>query len=281
MREIQKVSHPQDDHWFANKYKDYGITCRYDWYVWKTNKEHGESWNFIADPEEDKNSIAKTKGTGSSDYDVGDEEAVYDKKKRKKFVPPPFDIGDLFKFDYEAAFNYKPNKKFNRLFSLKFEHNFYNIDKDKKYQKFIEIYNEDLMNGNIDNINNLCQRISKYISDNNINMSNKVGGSVICNIALMISKYIKTGVLDTDIDFICKMSEEELNEEYNMYCLFLLCQVFTSKYHYVNQYICNTLIKEWWRICLIRHRNSDKDMKSKGIIPYFKKKGNEVSIEIY
>ena len=72
-----------------------------------------------------------------------------------KIIPPRFDIEDSFKFDYNEMFNYKQNKKFNKLYSLAFNHSFSNDDKNKKYQRFIEIYDEDLMNGNIEIINNI------------------------------------------------------------------------------------------------------------------------------
>ena len=273
-RQIQRTSH--DDWFFKDKYKEYGIKTRYEWFVWKRNREYGETFNLIN--YSDKNHLSKQKGTGSSEI-VNNEDTS--NKERVKFVPPRFDIEDLFKFDYNEMFNYKPNKKFNKLYSLIFNHKFFNIDKDNKYQRYIEIYNNDLMNGNIDIINNICQRLSQYIKDNNINISNYIGGSIICNIALMISNYIKTGKLDTSIDFICKMTEKEMNEEYNTYCLFLLCQIFTSKYHYVDQYICGNKTKEWWRISLLRHRYSDKDMKSKGVVPIFTISNGEINYKLY
>lgn len=273
-RKLQKISH--DDWYFENKYKDYGIKSRYDFYIWKTNKEYGETFNLINYV--DKNHISKQKGTGSTDIFT---ENNGPSKQKVKIIPPRFDIEDIFKFDYNEMFNYKQNKKFNKLYSLAFNHSFSNDDKNKKYQRFIEIYDEDLMNGNIEIINNICQRLSQYIIDNDINMSRYVGGSVICNIALMISNYIKTGELDTSIDFICKMSEKDMNEEYNTYCLFLLCQIFTSKYHHVNQYIFGNKTKEWWRISLIRHRYSDKDMKTKGVVPIFTMTNGEINYKFY
>lgn len=273
-RQIKRTSY--DDWFFKDKYKEYGINSRYDWFIWKTNREYGETFNLIN--YSDKNHLSKQKGTGSSEIVINEDTS---NKERVKFIPPRFDIEDLFKFDYNEMFNYKPNKKFNKLYSLVFNHKFFNTDKDKKYQRYIEIYNDDIMNGNIDTINNICQRLSQYIKDNNINKSNYVGGSIICNIALMISNYIKTGKLDTSINFICKMSESDMNEEYNTYCLFLLCQVFTSTYHYVDQYICGNKTKEWWRINLLRHRLSDKDMKSKGVVPIFTISNGEINYKLY
>jgi len=273
-RQIQRTSY--DDWFFKDKYKEYGIKTRYEWFVWKRNREYGETFNLIN--YSDKNHLSKQKGTGSSEIVINEDTS---NKERVKFVPPRFDLEDLFKFDYNEMFNYKPNKKFNKLYSLVFNHKFFNTDKDKKYQRYIEIYNNDIMNGNIDTINNICQKLSQYIKDNNINISKYVGGSIICNIALMISNYIKTGILDTSIDFICKMTEKEMNEEYNTYCLFLLCQIFTSKYHYVDQYICGKKTKEWWRISLLRHRHSDKDMKSKGVVPIFTLANGEIQYKLY
>ena len=142
-RKLQKISH--DDWYFEKKYKDYGIKSRYDFYIWKTNKEYGETFNLINYV--DKNHISKQKGTGSTDIFTENNGPL---KHRVKFIPPRFDIEDIFKFDYNEMFNYKQNKKFNKLYSLAFNHSFSNDDKNKKYQRFIEIYNEDLMNGNIE-----------------------------------------------------------------------------------------------------------------------------------
>lgn len=275
MTELERIT-ININKFFSEKYKEYGIKTRNEWYIWKTNKEYGETINLINYT--DKNHLSKRKGTGSSEVKPNENKS---NKERVKFEPQRFDIENLFKFDYDEMFNYKPNKKFNKLYSLVFNHEFYNDDKDKKYQRYIEIYNDDLMYGNIDIINDICQRLSQYIKDNNIGISKYVGGSVICNIALMISNYIKTGILDTSIDFICKMTEKEMNEEYNTYCLFLLCQIFTSKYHYVNQYICGNKTKEWWRISLLRHRYSNKDMKSKGVVPIFTMTDGEINYKLY
>lgn len=261
-RTIPRTSH--DDWFFEKKYGYLGIKSRYDFFVWKKNKEYGEVYNLVN--YKDRNHVSKQKGTGSTDVPDNTDES---NKEYTKFEPPRFDIENLFKFNYEEAFNYKPNKKFKKLYSLVFNHNFYNDKKNEKYNDYIKIYNNDLINGNIDKINDLLQRVSQYIIDNNINMDKYVGGSVICVIALMISNYINTGILNTSIDFICKMTEKEMNEEYNSYCLFLLCQVFTTKYHIVNQYISGSLTKKKWKINLIRHRYSDKDMKTKGVCPVF------------
>lgn len=261
-RTIPRTSH--DDWFFEKKYRHLGIKSRYDFFVWKKNKEYGEVYNLIN--YKDRNHVSKQKGTGSTDV-LSDKDDS--NKEYTKFEPPRFDIENLFKFNYEEALNYKPNKRFKKLYSLVFNHNFYNDKKNEKYNDYIKIYNNDLINGNIDKINELLQRISQYIIDNNINMNHYVGGSVICVIALMISNYINTGILNTSIDFICKMTEKEMNKEYNSYCLFLLCQVFTTKYHIVNQYISGSLTKKNWKINLIRHRYSDKDMKTKGICPVF------------
>lgn len=275
MTELERIT-INTNKFYSERYKDYGINSWNDWFIWKTNKEYGETINLINYT--DKNHLSKHKGTGSSEVIVNEDRS---NKERVKYIPPRFDIEDLFKFDYNEMFNYKPNKKFNKLYSLVFNHKFFNTDKDKKYQMYIDIYNNDLMNGNIDIINNICQRLSQYITDNKISSSKYIGGSVICNIALMISNYIKTGILDTSIDFICKMTEKEMNEEYNTYCLFLLCQIFTSKYHYVNQYIRDNKTKEWWRISLLRHRYSDKDMKSKGVVPIFTMINGEINYKLY
>ena len=263
MTEYERVT-KNEDNFFKEKYKEFGIKSRRDWFIWKTNKEYGETYNLIN--YSDKNYLKKQKGTGSSEV-IPNEEKSH--KERVAFIPERYDIEDLFKFSYEELFSYKPNVKFNKIYSLVFNHKFYNIDKDNIYRRYIEIYNDDLLNGNIDKINDICQRLSQYIIDNDINMTKYVGGSIICNIALMISNYIKTGILETDIDFISKMTEKDMNEEYNSYCLFLLCQLFTSRYRYVDQYVYGILTKEWWRICHIRHRYSDKDMKSKGVCPRY------------
>ena len=263
MKKERTISRTSHDDWFF-EYGHLGIKSRYDFFVWKKNKEYGEIYNLIN--YKDRNHVSKQKGTGSTDV-LSDSDNS--NKEYTKFEPQRFDIENLFKFNYEEAFNYKPNKRFKKLYSLVFNHKFYNDKKNEKYNDYIKIYNNDLINGNIDKINDLLQRISQYIIDNNINMNHYVGGSVICVIALMISNYINNGILNTSIDFICKMTEKEMNEEYNSYCLFLLCQVFTTKYHIVNQYISGSLTKKKWKINLIRHRYSDKDMKTKGICPVY------------
>ena len=252
-----------DDWYFAKKYKKYNITSRSQWFKWKTNIEKGEVYNLIDNSEKDH--ISKTKGNGSSDV-TPNKRPEYERIIKEQ---PRFDLEDLHKFDYNILFDYQQNKKFNRLYTLTFNHDFFNDRQNEKYNEYVEIYEEDLENGNLEKINNICQRISTYIYRNDITNNKYIGGSVICNIALIISHYIKTGEKKTNIEFICEMSIDEMNETYNSYMLFLLSQIFTAKYKYVTQYINGEKIKENWRINHLRHRMSDKDMKTKGICPVY------------
>ena len=263
-----------DDWYFEEKYGKYGVKTRYEYhyFIKPLISEYGISMI-------DSKMLKKTKGKGSH----GEGHGKGKNNKKIPFDPPRYDVENLFKPDYDLIFSYEKDRKFRKLYKLVFNHVFYNPESKKLYEHFHERYNNDIKNGNIDRINDICQRISRYIRDNGLSENQRfIDGSFICNIAVIISEYMKTGKINTDIKRINNMNVDTLNNDDNIYYLFLLSQIFTTKYHYKKMFFKGRYIRDWWAICMIRRRITDKDFKSKGILPRFVIDENKnISFELY
>lgn len=271
-RFISKIS--SDDWWFAENCKEKGVKSRYEHFVYKEHLKCGATY-LTNDLNKNRRGL---KGGGSTT-----------KGKRRgrrdspniKFNPPRYDIENLFKFNYNDMLNCKPDTKFNKVKSLVFNHEYYNDEQNEEYQTFIEMYNN-LSNKELNFINDVYQRLSTYIKLNDIDNTIFVDGSIICNIALMISKYLKTGEIDTSMNYFNQMSNNDCNLSIeNKFHLFLIRQCFTTKNHYYKQYISDCFIKDWWAICHIRRRHSDRDMRSKGQCSIFRDEQGKILYKDY
>lgn len=271
---MNKFEEHHDDWWFIKVHGDKGVTGRsYFYNLYKPLLEKGEPCTF-------SQNVNKGNGRGSSDAPQHDDPIK--KRKNKKFVPPRFDIEELFNFDYNDMFNSVPNKKFDNLNNIIFNHDYYSKEDKKLYERYVNIYDEWKSNGNLEKVNDFVQRLSSYIWKNKLNTENKVGGGVICAIAIMISDYIRTGTLNTNLEEINKLDIDELNTEMNKFCLFLLCQVITTKHHYVNLHVNGISVKKLFIICYMRHRVTLKDYKSKNILPsFYKEEDGSISFYLY
>lgn len=251
-------------------------TTRYEYYMLKKLMEYGASKLSGLN-------IKHAKGGGSTKRPNNKSK---NRKKREAFEPPPYNLEDIHKFNYNEMLLCDEDKKFNKIYRIKFDHEFYNYAQIKMYKDIEKRYNEDLKNGNIDIINSFARKLSTYIRKNKLSINednhNYVEGSVICNIALMISKYMNTGLFDTDVKWICKLNVKDLNEFDNIYILFLLLQIFSCKYKYKKLYINDKCYRDWWAINLIRRRDKNEDTRTLGILPKFIKTANGMTnFELY
>ena len=132
----------------------------------------------------------------------------------------------------------------------------------------------------LDKINFIYKRLSTYIKENDLSHK-MVDGSVICNIALMTRKYIDTGELDTSINFFNTIDDNDYIDEINQFHLFLIRNCFISKNRFFHKYINDKPIKNWWAVCKLLHRHSDKDMKSKSLCEPFRNEIGKIIYRIY
>lgn len=275
----------KDDWYFKNSEKIYNpetkkfydnpnISTRYEWNIWRKHVEKGATYkNYI----ENEPNRRKTKGQGgTTDLPPRDTELP---RKYKKKILTPFDIEDLFSFNYDDMINSKPNKKFNMLMDLVFKHEFYDYNRDLEYSKYVEKYADMKENGELLILNDLYQRLSSYIIENNLGKEN-VDGSIICNCALIFSDYMKNGSFNTDFNYLNNYNEYNSDDDFRFH-LFLILQCFTSKNRYYIQYINGKKIKEWWAICHLRHRFSKKDMKTKGQCSGFRDNNGKYIVKSY
>ena len=251
-------------------------TTRYEYYMLKKLMEYGASKLSGLN-------IKHAKGGGSTKRPKNKSK---NNKKRETFDPPPYNLEDIHKFNYNEMLLCDEDKKFNKIYRIKFDHEFYNYAQIKMYRDIEKRYNEDLKNGNIDIINSFARKLSTYIRKNKLSINednhNYVEGSVICNIALMISKYMNTGSFDTDVKWICKLTVKDLNDFDNIYILFLLLQIFSCKYKYKKLYINDKCYRDWWAINLIRRRDKNEDTRTLGILPKFIKTADGLTnFELY
>ena len=249
---------------------------RYEYYIIKKLMEYGASKLSGLN-------IKHTTGGGSTKRQKNKSK---NRKKRETFEPPPYNLEDIHKFNYNEMILCDEDKKFNKIYRIKFDHEFYNYAQIKMYKDIEKRYNEDLKNGNIDIINSFARKLSTYIRKNKLSINednhNYVEGSVICNIALMISKYMNTGSFDTDVKWICKLTVKDLNDFDNIYILFLLLQIFSCKYKYKKLYINDKCYRDWWAINLIRRRDKNEDTRTLGILPKFIKTADGMTnFELY
>ena len=277
-----------DDHFFLYKYGRYGIHTRKEWFICKENLDIYElvyDIDYIEKLYKEKGAtyinanLKSIKGRGSG----GDPTPGSSRETKKRTTWSRYNVEDLYSFNYKEWLN-SGRRKYDKIYRIKFNHVFYDDIGRKYYRRFEEMYNEWLLNGKIDIFNEFVEKLDKYLTTNKLKTKNDYfDSSVICNIGLIISKYIKTGILEDNIDFILKMNIQEMNGETNMFCLFLLFQIFSARQHSYIQYIKGYrrpkyIIDEetgkkieipWKIIHCIRRRESDKDYKSKGIIPKF------------
>lgn len=280
-----------DDWWFAEQeylyvpythkyFKNNGIKSRHEWNIICQHIIKGATYNLNFS--DTKPNLRKTKGYGgTTDMNIirNDKEYCNEKNEYSKYVPQRFDMEDLFSFSYEDMINEKPNKRFNNLKNLVFNHDFDDEEKQAEYDRFVERYNSMMKDGSIDIVDDIYKRLSSYMKRNKIS-SKWVDGSVICNIAVMIAEYVNTGIFKYDYDFINNIKSYNENEDFRFH-LFLILQCFTSKNIYYKQYISGKYIRNWWAICHLRHRYSDLDMKTKGQCCGFKDTNGKYIFKIY
>lgn len=277
------------DNFFLTKYGRYGIYTRKDWLICKENFDIYEltyDLKYIEKLFKEKGatyinanlkSIKPRGSRGPSTPGSGGERPIQHNEWER------YDVENLYTFNYKEWLNSGRNK-YKKIYNIIFNHEFYDDKGIEYYKRFKEIYHEWLRNGNIDKFNEFVEKLDNYLTVNKLKTKEDYfEGSVICNIALIISKYIKTGILEDNIDFILKMDLDEMNEETNMFCLFLMLQLFTAKeYSYVQyirgfrrpKYIIDKETGEkieipWKIIHNIRRRSTDRDYKTKGVIPMF------------
>lgn len=283
---IKDISY--DDNFFLKEYGKYGIKTRKEWIICK---EKLDIFELIYD----SNYIKKLFLEKGATYINANLKSVKGRGSRSSSTPGSgssglphrnwerYDVENLCKFNYKEWLN-SDRKKYDKIYNIIFNHEFYDDIGKVYYRKFEKIYNEWLLNGNIDKINEFIEKLDNYLVINKLKIGKDYfDSSIICNIGLIIGKYIKTGIIEDNIDFILKMNVEEMNDDVNMFCLFILFQLFTAKqYSYVQyirgfrrpKYIINEKtgkkIEVPWRIIHnIRRRPSDRDYKTKGVIPRF------------
>ena len=254
-REISKYF--TDDWWFKEHTK---FNSRYEWWVYKEHIKRGATYNpnFIKTP-----NLRSRKGEGGS-TDMPNHPIKHIKHKELL----RFNIEDIFEFDYNDMLMQEPNMKFNILDNIKFNHKFDDENKQSEYNENIEIYNKLKESGEIEKVNNIYRKFSTYIKKNKLNKK-YVDGSVVCNVALMVAEYMRSGTIRTDMDFLSNIKYYNA-DRMNRFHLFLILQCFVSKNQYFKQYISNVHTRDWWAICHLHHRWSDKDMKTKGQCSGFK-----------
>lgn len=268
----------KDINWLNNAYPGNNFSDRNDWYKYKIHKQKGATLKQFSPP--NKNNVRAKKNTGgSTDYSNKNKYSILCDYERIRYIPPRLDMESLFDFNYSDMLECKPNTKFNIVKSLKFIHKFYNYKQQEQYNRFIDIYNN-LTEEELNTINNIYQKLSTYIKENDLT-HRYVDGSVICNIALMISHYLQTGEIDTNIDFFNMLNDNDYLDEYNQFHLFLIRNCFISKNRYYHKYINDRPVKNWWAVCHLLHRWSDKDMRSKSLCEGFRNEEGKIIYHIY
>lgn len=266
----------KDLEWLNKKYPGYDFKTRKEWYIYVVHKKKGAT--LRQDQPVDNNNTRAKKNTGAGSTDLPPHGHT-DTGPYKKYIPPRLDMEKIFDFNYNDMLNCEPNKKFIKLNSLIFQHRFFNDEKQEQYNRFVEIYNE-LNNEELEKINYIYQRLSSYIIKNKLSRK-FVDGSIICNIALMTRKYIDTGEIDTSIDFFNKVEDDEYMDELNQFHLFLIRNCFISKNRFFHKYINGDPVKNWWAVCKLAHRHSDKDMKTKSLSEPFRNDIGKIIYKIY
>ena len=134
---------------------------RYEYYIIKKLMEYGASKLSGLN-------IKHTTGGGSTKRPKNKSK---NRKKRETFEPPPYNLEDMHKFNYNEMLLCDEDKKFNKIYRIKFDHEFYNYAQIKMYKDIEKRYNEDLKNGNIDIINSFARKLSTYIRKNKLSIN--------------------------------------------------------------------------------------------------------------
>lgn len=247
----------KDKEFFENKYSHLGINSRLQWYSYNIHKQKGATRK--QNVKVDKH-VRSTKGQGgSSDYPGNNK--GYSGRKNKRYVPPPFAIENIFDFSYEDMIKCEPNKKFNKVLHLVFNHDYYDDEKNTEQEKWIEKLESLEDTGQLKTINEIYQRLSTYIKNNKLSRK-WIDGSVICNIAIMISEYLRCGYFNYDYDFLNNIQKYNENDDFRFH-LWLLRQCFINHNVYFHKYIAGIPDVNWWALFKFAHRYSNKDMKTK------------------
>lgn len=271
----------KDDNFFKEKYNKLKIESRLDWYNLKIENpdilsKFQDHLNYITKLLKEKgiscisgNLMKATGKTGPTqvinENESTDVPEVYEHKS--------YNLEDIIEVDYNELFNTEcdKDKKFRkRLFEIKFDRYLIDPEKRDKYNNFASLYENDKNNGNLELINECFLKISEYANRKELKKDeNYIDGGVICNLGIIISEYIKTGILNTDIDRFKHYSEKNLNEEYNTYIIFLLLSVFTCKYRRFQMLVDGVVERKKWYINLLRRRYSNRHTRTTCVIPRF------------
>lgn len=260
-----------DDSFFLNKYGDIDITSRKEWFIVKTElfdkkeklfEEHGISCigSNLMKPGSGKGPKDKTHKGNKGDIN--------------NTIIQKFELEDSFKFNYDDMLECEPDNHKSWLYKI----NNISFEREKlmygdlrdKYLSFYKQYNKDKSNGNLKKIEDIARRLSTYILNNNLNMKeNYSDGGIICNIAIIISEYIETGILNTDIKRFKNYTVEQLNGYYNTYILFILLNIFSCKQRRRKMAIKGFVIREKWYVNLFRRRITNRISRTTCVIPSF------------
>lgn len=272
-----------DDSFFIRRYNKIGIYTRKEWYILKD--KHPDIlikfFDYLKDKEklyDEKGiscisgSLMKTvKGCGPKDKDhKGNEPSDIN-----DYIRPSFALEDIFAFNIDDMLKCKPDKNvslLNKIDNISFDrvNEIYDELFKDKYLQFKEQYELDKTNGNLDKIKYVACRLSTYAIENNLNMDeNYSDGGVICNIGIITSEYIQTGILDTNIKRFENYTIEKLNEYYNTYVIFILLNIFTCCQHCYQMTIHGIIDREKWYVNLFRRRMTNKPMRSTCVLPRF------------
>lgn len=256
--------------WLNNKYPGYNFKTFYDWYVYKVHSLHGAT--LRQNQAIDNNNIRATKHTGGSTEmppHKGETDEPDPPRKNKKKIRHRLDMEKIFKFNYNDMLLCEPNKKFDKVKHIVFNHECYDYKQQCRYDDYVDKY-YNLSEDDLDRINYIYQRFSTYIYKNKLK-SKYVDGSIICNVALMTAHYVKTGEIKTDFDFFNMFDDNEYDfDDDNLFHLFLIRHCFISKNDYYKKYVGGKFYKDWWAVCHLLHRWSDKDMKTKVVCRGFR-----------
>lgn len=271
-----------DDKWFNDNYSHLGITSRWEWFINDKPKvvskkrlfeEMGATYlpNNINLGE----NIAPNKNKkGSTDQETeGNEDAVYTKKSHK--------IQNI-KYEDTSKFNYKEMLKCDRdikrkhLLHLSWTHDFYDNLHNIIYEEIAEQYEDDVNSGDIYKHLEIYQQLSTYVKQQRFNHKDAhIDGSILINVALMCSSYVKTGNKIYDINKLNKIIEENTIDFYDLYSIFIIYRCFTHRLHYADLYNDKYLIRKKWLQGLIQNRETDKDLKSVNKLFIIKKDNNK------
>lgn len=278
-----------DDLWIKNKYDRIGITTRKEWYILKDKKSYVISdycnnyllrCKKIEELYEEKGisninccliKPQKGKGPTSKKTNNHDKDEIPIESKPVECL----EIYDVFSFNYDDMLSCKPcnhKKWINKVNNISFErkNDMYDGSFKDMYLKFEEQYLNDKKNGNFDKMLYVLLRLATYIEDNDLNKEEKFcDGGVICNIAIITSEYIQTGILDTNINRFKYYTLEMLNSFYTTYVLFIFLNVFTCRQQKRRMTINGEIEREVWYVNLFRKRIINEPLRTTCVIPHY------------